>query len=204
MEYKSSITYSELVKAHKNKEIEFDKTYIELILPIKDAWTELDSIIDFVRIWNRRVPIGKNKEKIKQAVLSLKSKFKDLKDFDLETFDFSGKNVSTIKDIFDELYKIKLKSTKRTILLKSTGTSKLLHGINPRLFVMWDKGICEHYGCSQNSAGYILFLKMMKEEAISILKEKKKEYIEKQLQRTIPKLIDEYNWIHFRTSKNND
>ena len=201
MEYRSHITYNELVKAHQSKEIEFDKTYVDLISPIKDAWVKLESIIDFVRRWNSRVPIGKNKEKIKQVVLSLKTKFKDLENFNLETFDFSEKNISIIKDIFDELYKVKLKSAKATRLLKSTGTSKLLHGINPKLFVMWDKGICEHYGCSQNSAGYVLFLKMMKEEAISILKEQKKEVIIKQLGSAIPKLIDEYNWIHFRTSK---
>ena len=195
------IKYNDLVKAHKNKEIKLDKTYIELILPIKDTWSELDSIIDFVRRWNSRVPIGKNKGKIKKVVLSLKSKFKYFKNSTLETFDFSEKNVSIIKDIFDKLYKIKLKSTMTTRLLKSTGTSKLLHGINPNLFVMWDKGICEYYGCYQNSAGYVLFLKLMQEEAKAILKEQKKEIILQQLKRTIPKLIDEYNWIHYRTSK---
>src|SRR3989338_7512930 len=124
--------YNDLVIAHQSKEVKFDKTYVELILPIKDVWTELDFVIDFVRRWNRRVPIGKNKEKIKHVVLSLKTKFQQLEDFYLEDFDFSEKNKSLIKEIFKELSKT---------ALKSTGTTKLLHGMNPNLFVMWDKGI---------------------------------------------------------------
>ena len=44
MEYKNSIKYSELVKTHKNKDVKFNKSYAELILPIKDAWEELKSM----------------------------------------------------------------------------------------------------------------------------------------------------------------
>jgi len=186
------MNYNDLVIAHRSKELEFDKTYLELILPIKDSWVELDAVIDFVRRWNRRVPIGKNKDKIKRAVLRLKPKFQQLKKCSLDDFDFSEKNVALIKEIFHELSET---------ALKSTGTTKLLHGLNRDLFVMWDKGICEQYGCYQNENGYILFLRMMQDKARELIKEKTKAEVEKELGRTLAKLIDEYNWMNFRTSK---
>lgn len=164
----------------------------KLALLNKDPWCNLDSIIDFVRRWNKRVPIGKNKNKIKTVVLNLRKEFDVLKNYCIENFDFTQKNIQLIKTIFDTLSKT---------VLKFTGTAKLMHGINPNLFVMWDKGICIHYGVYHNSAGYIIFMKLMQEEIKGLLKEHSKKEIIKNANRTLPKLIDEYNWKNFRTSK---
>jgi hypothetical protein len=76
-----------------------------------------------------------------------------------------------------------------------------MHGINPNLFVMWDQGICIHYGVYPNSAGYVIFMKLMQEEIKGLLKKHSKREIIKNSGRTLPKLIDEYNWKNFRTSK---
>lgn len=189
---KFNILYEDLMEAHNSKEAQYDKAYKELILPTKDSWKELDSIIDFVRRWNKRVPIGKNKDKIKEVILSLRKEFEVFKNCCIENFDFTQENIGLIKKIYDTLSKT---------VLKSTGTTKLMHGMNPNLFVMWDKGIYDHYGCYPNSTGYIRFMESMQEIIVKILKQHNKEEIIKETNRTLPKLVDEYNWMHFRTSK---
>ena len=138
------------------------------------------------------MPIGKNKDKIKEVILSLKKEFEVFKSCYIENFDFTQENIELIKKIYDTLAKT---------VLKSTGTTKLMHGMNPNLFVMWDKGIYDHYGCYPNSIGYIRFMESMQEVIKGILKQHNKEEIIKGTNRTLPKLIDEYNWMHFRTSK---
>jgi hypothetical protein len=168
-----------------------DEAY-SLVLSINNPWDGLDIIIDFVRRWNKRVRIGKNKKKIKKVVLSLRKKFDAFKNCHIENFDFTQKNTQLIKKIFDTLSKT---------VLKSTGTAKLMHGVNPNLFIMWDKGICIHYGVYPNSAGYINFMQLMQKEIKSLLTEHSKEEIKKKVNRPITKLIDEYNWYFFRTSK---
>ncbi len=189
---KFSISYEDLIEAHNSKEAQYDKAYKELISSIKDSWQDLDSIIDFVRRWNKRVPIGKNKDKIKEVILSLKEEFEIFKDSCIESFYFTPDNIDLIKKIYDTLSKT---------VLKSTGTTKLMHGMNPNLFVMWDKGIYDHYGCYPNSVGYIRFMESMQEIIGEILNQHDKEKIIKETNRTLPKLVDEYNWMHFRTSK---
>lgn len=158
----------------------------------KYPWNNLDSVIEFVRIWNKRVPVGKNKDKIKETILSLKTEFNSLGNYCLENLEFTQENMELIKKIFNKLSET---------ALKYTGTTKLMHGMNPKLFVMWDKGICIHYGVYPNSTGYINFMKLMQEEIKELLKKYSKEEIIKKTNRTLPKLIDEYNWINFRTSK---
>ncbi|MBU0962944.1 MAG: hypothetical protein KKD48_03510 [Nanoarchaeota archaeon] len=184
--------YEDLINSNKAEEFQLDKTYKELILPIKDPLESLDSIIEFVRIWNRRVPVGKNKDKIKEAVISLRKEFEDIKHYNLEDFEFTAENIEIVKKIFNKL---------STTVLKSTGTTKLMHGMNPNLFVMWDKGICIHYGFYSNSKGYMHFMKLMQDKIQQVLKEHNKEEIIKETGVSLPKLIDEYNWLNFRTSK---
>ena len=183
------IQYDELMKI--TSEYQPGDAY-NLVSSIKDPWDNLDSIIDFVRRWNKRVPIGKNKEKIKKTVSGLRGKFGAFKNIYIEDLNFTEENEKLIKGIFDEL---------SCTVLKFTGTPKLMHAMNPNLFVMWDKGICIHYGVYPNSTGYINFMKLMQEEIERLLKERGRKEIIKNTNRTLPKLIDEYNWEHFRTSK---
>jgi len=188
--------YEDLINSHRAEEFQVDdaynKAYRELILPIKDPWQNLDSIIEFVRKWSRRVPIGKNKDEIREVVISLKKEFETIKHYNLEDLEFTPKNRESIMKIFDKL---------SATVLKYTGTTKLMHGMNPDLFVMWDKGIGKHYGCAPNSMGYIHFMRLMQEKIQEILKNHSKEEIIEETGVSLPKLIDEYNWVNFRTSK---
>lgn len=186
-----NITYEDLIRANKSKDENFDDAYKPL-LDIKDPWENLDLIIDFVRRWNTRVPIAKNGEIIKDVLLNLKGEFETLKYYSLEDMEFNSVNIMSIKNIFSKLSET---------VLKYTGTTKLMHGINPCLFVMRDQGICMHYGCHHNSTGYIIFLKLMQEQIQRIFKEHDKKDMITETGRTLPKLIDEYNWMNYRTSK---
>jgi len=184
------IPYDELMKIIS--EYQSNDAYDVVLL--SKPWDDdnLDSIIDFVRRWNKRVPIRKNKDKIKKVVLKLRKEFGVFKHCCIENFNFTQENTKLVKRIFDTLSET---------ALKSTGTTKLMHGINPHLFVMWDKGICGHYGVYPNSEGYINFMKLMQEDIKGLLKEHGKREIAKKTDRTLPKLIDEYNWKYFSTSK---
>ncbi len=159
------IPYDELMKI--TNEYQPDEAY-KLVLSNKDPWDNLDSIIEFVRRWNKRRPIRKNKNKIKTVVINLRKEFDVFKNCRIENFDFTQKNIELIKTIFDTLSKT---------VLKFTGTAKLMHGINPNLFVMWDEGICCHYGVYHNSAGYIIFMKLMQDEIKELLQEHSKKEI---------------------------
>jgi len=91
-----------------------------------------------------------------------------------------------------------------------TATSKVLHMINPKLFVMWDNDICA--GCllalSASSYSY-RFMPSMKREINEAINTYLKDYncdrktaIKKISSfcngRTLAKLVDEYNWIKYR------
>jgi hypothetical protein len=184
------MNYADLLESHKKFLV--DKAYEELILPAKKPFENIDNIIEFVRKWNRRVPIGKNKDRIKEVVLSLRKDFESISRYNLEDFKFTPNNVEIVESIFDKL---------SLTALKFTGTTKLMHGICQNLFVMWDKGICEHYGCYPNSKGYVIFMKLMQEGMLKILKQHNKGDVIKETGVSLPKLLDEYNWLNFGTSK---
>ena len=92
-------------------------------------------------------------------------------------------------------------------------TSKLLHMINPNIFVMWDNGIADGYNLKLNEIDYTYkFLPKMKEEVNEVISTYMQENmcnrpsaideIRKQnSQRTPAKLIDEYNFEYTKGRK---
>jgi hypothetical protein len=196
---KFSISYEELLKVHEDKAENFDKAYY-LILN-KNPWQNPDNIIEFLRRWNTRVPIKRNKGKIEGTINSLKSEFDSLKTVKLENFNEKLDNIEITERIFEKLSRIELKTPKGKIIrLKSTGVSKIMHAINQNLFVMWDNGIAEYYGCATNAKGYIRFMETMQDMCIELLNQHNGNIL-KETGRTIPKLLDEYNWMKFSSSK---
>jgi len=70
--------------------------------------------------------------------------------------------------------------------IQKTGTSKLMHLIVPKVFVMWDTYIRNYYSFKKGDADdYINFLKLMQSEFPKV-----KSY----QGRTVAKLIDEHNY----------
>jgi len=102
-----------------------------------------------------------------------------------------------------------------------TAISKILHLLNPELFVMWDEDIRREYGVRGSATGYLKFLKKMKRELKEALKEEAKRTGESEREiakricrelpsknlgrgydrKTLAKLIDEYNWWVVHRSK---
>ncbi len=67
----------------------------------------------------------------------------------------SGK---THKEVIEEIFK------NFQSVVKHTSSSKIMHMINPNLFVMWDEKIRNNWGCSSNARGYFNFLIRMQLE----------------------------------------
>ena len=127
---------------------------------------------------------------------------------------FSLENV-TLKFLIDdndiqEGFKIiaSAKAGRRTI--GATATSKILHMVNPNFFVMADENIRFAYGCSENELGYVNFMwrmKLLSEALIEDYSNARKVPKDKAFQKlalecqsaatTLPKLIDEYNWVKY-------
>jgi len=87
-----------------------------------------------------------------------------------------------------------------------TVVSKVLHFLNPSLFVMIDSPIMMHFSKS-GSQGYLEFLHDMQREAVEVLNDfqqlslsgRLEEFLSRALDykgiRPLTKLIDDYNWI---------
>jgi|WetSurMetagenome_2_1015567.scaffolds.fasta_scaffold108705_1 hypothetical protein len=95
----------------------------------------------------------------------------------------------------------------RKRLLVNNSLPKL---VNPNFFVMSDKHIRFAYGCSENELGYVNFMwrmKLLSEALIDEYSNARKVPKDKAFQKlalecqsavtTMPKLIDEYNWVKY-------
>jgi len=92
--------------------------------------------------------------------------------------------------------------------LGPTGISKMLHLLNPELFVMWDNNIRRKIGKKPfraSSSGYLNFLKWIQNELIEATKGRTVEEIRNKIggeyidRKTLAKLADEYCWRASRT-----
>ena len=74
-------------------------------------------------------------------------------------------------------------------LVKQTGAAKILHFKHPGLFVMWDTAIRKRYGIPNKGSPdeYVRFLKLMQTE-FAYLQWSRED-------KTLPKAIDEYNYV---------
>ena len=77
----------------------------------------------------------------------------------------------------------------------ATTTSKILHVINPELFVMWDEKIYKHYGVPNTADGYVnRFLPLMQQVAKEVSR-KDAERCLTSCSHSLPKVLDEYNFM---------
>ncbi len=97
--------------------------------------------------------------------------------------DFKTVNLDEIKPAVKEIYSLFSKVDG----VEYTGASKAMHLLNPKLFVMWDQPIREHYGYATDENGYFNFQKKMQDEFKGI------EWND--TNKTFAKAIDEYNQV---------
>ena len=135
---------------------------------------------------------------------SLEGEFQKLRGKKLFTTNLEDQEISSaVKTIYGKLRDIRYLGSPTTI-------SKVLHLLNPELFVMWDKDIREKYRRKNHLVrdtpeGYLEFLKEVKKFLEEVLIEYQKatgkglDEIDSELRsnykKTLSKLVDEYNWV---------
>jgi hypothetical protein len=164
---------------------------------------DIDNLINFLKVWMkvRRIKYEDQeiRNRIYQDIKRCGDYFKQLEIKDLFS-ELNEDEKEKIREIFNTL-----SSTDIGIIKERrhgpTAASKIMHIINPNLFVMWDKQIAYAYGCEQNAEGYLKFMEIMKKEAHELLESWKHDKSKDKLwqefhneERSITKIIDEFNW----------
>ena len=141
-----------------------------------------------------------------EALNGLEEELTKLRDLDIEHFK-PNKHGNAVRRIYKRIYELRLGVSEEAI---ATVTSKIMHLLNSKLFVMWDTRIINSRGLRPNADGYLEFLTMMN-DTVKQLKphlgkiEKKAEELRKRAsevygieicsEKSLAKLVDENNWI---------
>lgn|GEM_PF-1133645 len=179
-----------------------------------------DPVIKFLNRWRCRTPNNPEAaEAILDALRILQPCLQALSAFEIETVDFDhpiivNGNQITVHEAIAKCYR----TLNELRGFGATMTSKLLHILQPKLFIMWDSKILNHYWQSDqqvqdSGAGYCAFLQAVKEieERISqsFMKAVSPDeanqgpavYLSMKLEydppKTMAKYLDEYNWVKF-------
>lgn len=181
----------------------------------KGSLTEKDVniIIEFLKNWKMGRVLGKIRKKVGNenfisSNIELAEKTSSL--FGLSNnyeFNYEVLNFTELRSLVIELF------SDISHLLKSTSASKILHMVNPNLFIMWDEKIRNYWGCEENENGYMNFLIRMnleyrelinnfaKIEQLSIAEADKNflQNLNQRIERNIPitRWVDIYNWTKF-------
>lgn len=140
-----------------------------------------------------------------EILRSLGKEFRELRSKSFITIEFDEEKISSvIKNIYRRLDPIPYIGGPTTI-------PKMVHLLSPEIFVMWDKDIKETYrkqnNCISNTPeGYLEFLKEVQEELKEALYDRQKETgkeldeIEQEIRsryknKTLARIVDEYNWM---------
>lgn len=162
------------------------------------------SVSIFFKTWMKMMRVKWDDSKIihciKEAIRQSSHHFEKLQNETLEEIEINDDVKTTIEEIFNGFRNVEVGGGRR---LGSVGASKLMHIILPELFPMWDGQMIYAYGYKNDGAeNYISFMKEMQEEAKELLNScnKTKEVVCNEFEfhrerRTLPKLIDEYNFV---------
>jgi len=220
-----NIDFEDLIKANEIFEsgTSWDTDYFRTI-ERRDIWDDLKNlnennvrniILKFLNNWKCRISYSRTHE-ILEVLKRIDNLFTCLKDEDIVSITFDkfvivDEQKLQIKEVIKKIYEDLSPVTSPPVgKAGHTATSKIMHMVNPELFVMWDKKIRDNYGCYGSSEGYVNFLQkmqgMIKEliknysQTHNIREEEAKEEIRKKchdLKKTLAKLIDQYNYLKF-------
>jgi hypothetical protein len=195
----NQIYFNKVINEFKNIE---GRAYIyAMVKKLISRGFKLEAYILILSTWNfayfRYINTKLDLENIKKTLKNIERQVRNLKEFNIRTINLI-EHAQDIINIFDKLSK--------NIFIKYTGASKILHLINPRLFVMWDDFISGHKkkdyymkleiikfyksgypSFNKNGEGYLLFLMLM-QYFFKNIKLRKRGI-------TFAKAIDEFNYI---------
>jgi len=208
--------FIEKVQAYQNTPYALEKLYIET-LKRRDIWDNLvkiteqktrDVVLKFLNAWKCRLSYKCVKDLAKalreSSELLTKMKRYKLQDVSLDFMIADDNTQEAFRNIST------VQAGRRTV--GATATSKIMHMTNPDYFVMCDDNIRYGYGCCDNDLGYVNFMWRMKLfgntiiEKYSVARRVPKEFAFKNIASecksaalTLPKLLDEYNWVKYRS-----
>jgi len=171
---------------------------------------EIKLLFTFLNQWGTHYPNDeRSRACFKNSYKEVLPRLRLLKGHDLieARFDSQVAGGKTLSDTIQEVFETLASAGGKPY--KSTGTSKILHVLGPRLFVMWDSAIRGGYAVSETSNDYArLFLPRVQREAHeavdSYITENQSEprtaveELEKRGgSRPTTKLVDEYNYCKF-------
>jgi len=151
---------------------------------------------------------GTKWKQLSETLRGLENEFKELRGKKLLTINLNDPIIAgAVKTIYSRLDPIPYLGSGTTI-------SKILHLLNPEIFIMWDNAIVEKFHrmnhcINYTSEGYLEFLKVAQKEIKEALDERQIETgksideIEQAIRfryknKTLAKIIDEYNWMTAR------
>ena len=180
-----------------------EKYYIEIYeeiydLNILDKAKHADSILLFLNRWKCHIyPKELFSKMLSDWIHDKEPQIDNLKPFNVENLSLVN-NLETIDILYESLMDFK---NNGIVTMGDASTSKILHLILPKLFVMWDKKIKPYKGYL-----YSDFLIKMNSYAKSVkddfskkfpdknIEEVLREKLEYPITKTFAKYIDEFNW----------
>lgn len=199
-----------------------DQVYTKQILETLPNFDNLDTeyvvrrIIEFLQDYGCHTPKNSNLvSRLKKTLQESTSYLQALNSLEITTICFDNTlclqgTVQGIREIIQNIYN-------KFIAIEHIGptaSTKILHILQPRLFVMWDKAIYDEYHnifpqVSASAKGYCTFLEKVKVLANHInqefnnlvinTKQTPADYLSDKLKikppKTLAKYLDEYNWV---------
>jgi len=202
------------VQAYQGSTYALEDSYRQILnrLDIWDNLAEIEDsrttcILEFLNRWKCRVSYDCTSS-LATTLRELSEPLFKFKSHRLEevSLDSLIGDLDAIKDVFRRIASVRAGG--RTV--GATATSKVLHLVNPRFFVMSDRNIRHGYGYSDDEVGYAKFMRHMKSFADALIREYSlmrnipmnsvfPSLVSECKSRatTIPQLLDEYNWAKF-------
>jgi hypothetical protein len=187
---------------------------------VTDADVQLYLLKGYLNAWKTRVRnTPQSASAIKASISNMVPWLSALSGLSIKTANFqtvltvNGQHLS-VADAVEACYRI-FRATGHKI--GATATGKVLHVLNPELFVMWDNPILTHFfvksGITDSPEGYRKFLQQMNREAANVCSsfaaavlnpppdpgDDPDTYLSRQMNYTPPKTmakyLDEYYWV---------
>jgi hypothetical protein len=170
---------------------------------------EVARLVLFINQWSTHYPTAEGSlVALREAFCEVQPLLRELVKLDLVRADFDGEILPDMKlrDAVETVFEYLATCGRR---FESTGTSNMLHMINPHFFVMWDDRIRGGYGSIASGRNYGQhFLPLMRRELQGAVGSYTMETRSPEdsgrwklealrSPRTLPKVLDEYNYVKF-------
>lgn len=171
--------------------------------PCKPSYEEAWILLSFANGWNARMTA--NFLDVHRALCEIEPDLEKLRAKALLDVCLDDKTLKLIGRIFEKLATCKSKERN-----EATGASKMLHIINPKLFVMWDGAIRSGYICKLEKKDWIWYTEFLQEmqrlakQAVCEVMEQDESHSRETAiasltgcKRTLAKAMDEYNFLKY-------